>query len=395
MTHTDVAIVGGGLAGSLCAVMLGRAGYRVTLIDPNQVYPPEFRCEKIVSEHIEPLRRIGVSELVLERSSRTDEMWIVRGCILERRRLTQFGIRYETLVNTVREAIPAGVDFQLSKATAIASSDDVQTVRLLNGEEVTARLIVLATGLNNSLRQDIGIARHELSKCHSISIGFNAIPACGTGFEFPSLTYYGEKPQDRIGYLSLFPIGDKMRANLFVYWGAKDAVLRAMRTSPAETLLSIMPKLERITGKFEVEDLQIRPMDVYQTANFEHAGLVLVGDTFATSCPAAGTGVSKVLTDTERLCRSYIPAWLAEPGMPKEKTGAFYRDNAKVTRDSFSISSALYERSTSIDLGLAWRARRAARSAKLIVGALGLREPLQRLALALTNARMTKGPVLK
>jgi 2-polyprenyl-6-methoxyphenol hydroxylase-like FAD-dependent oxidoreductase len=314
-------------------------------------------------------------------------MWIVRGRILEKRRLTQFGIRYESLVNTVREAIPAGVERLLSKATAIANSDDVQTVHLFNGDEITARLIVLATGLNNSLRQDIGIARHELSKCHSISIGFNAIPARDYGFEFPSLTYYGERPQDRIGYLSLFPIGDKMRANLFVYWGAKDAVLRAMRTSPAETLFSIMPKLERITGKFEIEDLQIRPMDVYQTANFERSGLVLVGDTFATSCPAAGTGVSKVLTDTERLCRSYIPAWLAEPGMPKEKTGAFYRDKAKVTRDSFSLSSALYERSASIDLGLAWRATRAARSAKLVAGALGLREPLQRITLSLLSAK--------
>jgi 2-polyprenyl-6-methoxyphenol hydroxylase-like FAD-dependent oxidoreductase len=178
-----------------------------------------------------------------------------------------------------------------------------------------------------------------------------------------------------------------MRANLFVYWGAKDAVLRAMRTSPDSTLFSLLPGLERITGRFAVEDLQIRPMDVYQTANYERAGIVLVGDAFSTSCPAAGTGVSKVLTDTERLCHGYVPQWLASPGMSKEKTSAFYRDKAKVARDSFSLSSALNERSTSIDLGVAWRVRRAARSAKLIAGALGLREPLQRLALALSNAK--------
>ncbi len=44
MRHTDIAIVGGGLAGSTAAAMLGRAGFRVVLIDPHTVYPPDFRC---------------------------------------------------------------------------------------------------------------------------------------------------------------------------------------------------------------------------------------------------------------------------------------------------------------------------------------------------------------
>ena len=34
MRETDIAIVGAGLAGALCATMLGRAGYTATLIDP-------------------------------------------------------------------------------------------------------------------------------------------------------------------------------------------------------------------------------------------------------------------------------------------------------------------------------------------------------------------------
>ena len=48
----EIAIVGGGLAGSLAAAMLGRAGRDVVLIDPHAVYPPDFRCEKLEQGHL-------------------------------------------------------------------------------------------------------------------------------------------------------------------------------------------------------------------------------------------------------------------------------------------------------------------------------------------------------
>ena len=47
MKYTDIAIIGGGLAGSTAAAMLGRAGIAAVLIDPHPVYPPDFRVEKL------------------------------------------------------------------------------------------------------------------------------------------------------------------------------------------------------------------------------------------------------------------------------------------------------------------------------------------------------------
>ena len=43
MRFTDIAIVGGGLAGSTLAATLGRAGIPAILIDPHTVYPRTFR----------------------------------------------------------------------------------------------------------------------------------------------------------------------------------------------------------------------------------------------------------------------------------------------------------------------------------------------------------------
>jgi 2-polyprenyl-6-methoxyphenol hydroxylase-like FAD-dependent oxidoreductase len=90
-------------------------------------------------------------------------------------------------------------------------------------------------------------------------------------------------------------------------------------------------------------------------------GVVLVGDAFATSCPAAGTGTGKVFTDVERLCNVHIPQWFASEGMGVDKIGAFYADPAKVACDRHSFDKAFFLRSMSIDQGLSWRVRRWAR----------------------------------
>ena len=63
MRYTDIAIVGGGLAGSTAAAMLGRAGISAILIDPHPVYPPDFRVEKLSGDvQIERFRKTGIAE---------------------------------------------------------------------------------------------------------------------------------------------------------------------------------------------------------------------------------------------------------------------------------------------------------------------------------------------
>jgi 2-polyprenyl-6-methoxyphenol hydroxylase-like FAD-dependent oxidoreductase len=79
-------------------------------------------------------------------------------------------------VNTIRDLIPGRVSKIYQKATALATGEARQTVTLANGEEITARLIVLANGLNIGLRHSLGLTRETLSECHSISIGFDVKP---------------------------------------------------------------------------------------------------------------------------------------------------------------------------------------------------------------------------
>ncbi|MBZ0148646.1 MAG: FAD-dependent monooxygenase [Pseudorhodoplanes sp.] len=360
MRETDIAIVGGGLAGSLAAAMLGRAGIDAVLIDPHAVYPPDFRCEKLDGSQARILEKTGLADAVLCATTPDREVSVARfGRVVEKRRGDQNGIFYAPLVNTVRAQIPKGIEFIEAKAAGISTSADRQTVTLSNGDQISARLVVLANGLNIGLRHTLGMTRKIISECHSVSIGFDIKPADRRAFDFSALTYYAERARDRTALITLFPIGASMRANLFVYRDMRDPWLRQMRDAPQETLFEIMPGLRKLTGLFEVTSfVQIRPVDLYVTEGHRQAGIVLVGDAFATSCPAAGTGALKVLNDVERLCNVHIPRWLETEGMPAEKIATFYDDPVKTVCDGFCVTKAYWLRSFSTDAGLPWRVRR-------------------------------------
>jgi 2-polyprenyl-6-methoxyphenol hydroxylase-like FAD-dependent oxidoreductase len=176
-----------------------------------------------------------------------------------------------------------------------------------------------------------------------------------------------------MAYLTLFPVTPTtMRANLFVYRDMHDPWLRQMRDAPVDALFALMPGLRKFVGQIAVPDhVKIRPVDLYVTGGHRQGGVVLVGDAFATSCPAAGTGCNKVFTDVERLCNVHIPRWLASEGMDEGKIAAFYDDAEKRACDTASADKAYYLRSLSTDAGLPWQARRWGRFlAQAGVGAL-------------------------
>jgi 2-polyprenyl-6-methoxyphenol hydroxylase-like FAD-dependent oxidoreductase len=364
MRHTDIAIVGGGLAGSTAAAMLGRAGIATILVDPHPVYRPDFRIEKLSGhQQIERFRKTGLAETILRSATHDGENWIARfGVLLDRKPSQQFGIMYGDLINAIRAEIPPTTETIHAKAAAIETSPERQKLTLSNGIEVSARLVVLANGLNVGLRHTLGIERQIVSTCHSISLGFDMVPIGRAAFDFPALTYFSERSSDRIAYLTLFPVGTKMRANLFTYREMDDPWFRQMRRLPEETLHASLPRLRKLTGNFKVAgEIRIRPADLYVSTGYRQPGIVLVGDAFATSCPVTGTGTDKVFTDVAQLCNVHIPDWLSSDGMAEDKITAFYDDLVKTECDAWSAAKAYSFRSVTLDNGVAWQAQRWAR----------------------------------
>jgi 2-polyprenyl-6-methoxyphenol hydroxylase-like FAD-dependent oxidoreductase len=322
--------------------MLGRAGIDCIVIDPHETYPREFRCEKLDGPQVALLQKTGLAGEVLPAATPDRFNWVARlGRVVERRPGDQHGIAYDRLVNTVRGTIPQHVPFVRNKVRTIVAGPERQAVTVDGGETIDARLVLLANGLSVALRDQLALRREVVSPCHSVAVGFTAVPRARRAFDFPALTYYAERPTDRAALITLFPIGGSMRANLFVYREMNDPWLHGMRHAPERSLFQLWPSLQRLMGAFDVDGrVDIRPIDLYVTHGHRRPGVVLAGDAFATSCPAAGTGARKVLNDVERLCNVHIPRWLATAGMGEGKIGEFYDDPVKRGGDAFAENKA-------------------------------------------------------
>ena len=112
MRHTDIAIVGGGLAGSTAAAMLGRAGIDAVLIDPHPAYPPDFRCEKLDGSQVRllPQDRAGRRRPARRHPRRRT---LDRALRPSGREAAERSIRHSLrhLVNTMRAEIPQRITF--------------------------------------------------------------------------------------------------------------------------------------------------------------------------------------------------------------------------------------------------------------------------------------------
>jgi 2-polyprenyl-6-methoxyphenol hydroxylase-like FAD-dependent oxidoreductase len=358
---SDVLIVGGGISGTLAATVLGRAGYNVCLIDRYKVYPRDFRAEHLDGAIIALLRRLHALDDLTYNLFRGETVTLARnGRPLGTTGSVNFGLRYETLVNRARAALPANVRVVTGRATSLRTSNAYQAVGLADGRTSAGRLVVLATGQGLGLCRQAGIRRRILREGHSLTFGFNIEPARQVPFRDSFLVYQRERIEDRIDYLAAFTLGGRTRVNLFTYRDYKEPWTKAFVAEPDIGLRKVLPGLEAALGAYRAfGPVEARPVDLYVSENAAVDGVVAIGDAYQGSCPATGMGMVRLLTDIEQLCRFHLPRWLRTPGMGAEKVAAFYRDPVKQACDSKALHDSDYRRAVSTETSLIWSLHRA------------------------------------
>ena len=346
---SEIIIVGAGMAGATLAAVLGQQGQRTILVDPRPSYPQVFKAEKIDRLETSMLRNLRLLEHLLPHSRRWTEVRVgYNGRIFKTLRTEQHGIPYADMVNAMRASLPPVVDYRQERVELIANSSDVQRVKLSGGEELTARLVVLATGVSSGLLANLKLRRRLLQKDQCLIFGFN-VAASATPFDFESVNYYSVSPSTCISYLTLFKFRKTMRANLFVHRSVCDPWVREFLLEPDQMLRRHLPMLSRVTGEFRViGKVECGRVDLYCVDGNPQPGVVLIGDAFQSVCPSTGLGLHKILTDVGVLS-ACIPRWLATQGMGADKLADFYNHPHKLAADSVALQRAHNERCLSID----------------------------------------------
>lgn len=373
-TSVDVVVIGAGVAGVCVAAAVARDGRSVAIVDLHERHRPEFRAEKL-NDYLDLFQSLGLGEAFLSATTMHEKVHVYRGGkFYKHLNKREFGCDYATLINALRDALPAGVTQAVGRVTAIETSVDRQRVTLMDGRVIEARLVVVATGLGDVVRQAIGARRVVTSKAHSLAFGFTL---AGRAEDYPceSLIWYADGLTDKVAYVTLFRLGGRMRANMFTYHEQGEDWVKEFRAAPAEMLRAMMSPLADAWRGFEVEGMvSTRPVDLTESRDYLRDGVVFVGDAFRTTCPTPGVGFSRVLTDVDRLCNVHLPVWLATPGMPAKKIGAFYDDPVKREVDEKGAAVSVYARNLAVGRSLQWLFRRLRnKSVRSLVGAFGRR----------------------
>ena len=353
--EVDVVVAGGGMAGSLLALVLGRAGRTVTVVDPRRDPPPVFRNEKLGHAQIALLRRLGALDCF------EAACWPAPGAVGAypqggRPALHDCGAPHQAWLREVRAAWPDTVRFVQGAVEDVDLSAEGATVRLADGATLAGRLLVLATGRAPSLHAALGLDRRMLSPGHSVCLGFSVEtpqppPARVTPAPFGS----------GLGYVSLFPMPGETRLNVFSYRALSDPWTRRMSVDPIAALAELVPAAaDALAGARVVRRCEARGTDLYALRGHARLpGLVVVGDAFHAPCPASGTGMLRILTDIEALSERCAPLWFATPGIGVDKTARFYADPVKRRTDAASLRRSRQGRAHALDRGGYWTARRA------------------------------------
>ena len=361
-THeVDIAIIGAGLSGSLAAAVLGRAGYRVALIDRYRAYPPEFRVEKVGGDQVELLRRLGLLDCVAAASTPFNQVINARhGQVIDRTNTPHYGIFYQDFVNVVRAQLPSSVKFVVGQAVDVKADAERPQVVFADDIAVDARLVVLATGMAATLRHKLGLVRKNIAEKHSISFGFNIAPAPGATFDFPALTYYGEQVSDCIDYLSLFPIGEVMRANLFTFRDHRDPWVRDLRQRAGRHIDRDHARSATISRRFrgcrqssELDDGSLRSRKL--SARRCRAHRRCVPDLVPGCWNGRHSAADRCASAVQRACSAMV---CERRHRSSRKIAQFYADPVKQRADGRSLRLAHYRRSLTIDDSLRWKAHR-------------------------------------
>lgn len=312
MQHFEIAVVGGGLAGSLAALALARAGRKVALIAPASEKADE-RTTALMDQSIRLLERLGVWDDIAPSAAALSIMQIIDGTKrLLRAPTTQFraqdvglyafgyNIPNKALSGTLGAAVTA--EPNITKITQSVQTVDYSAERaaitLSDASTITVDFIVGADGRKSKTRDaaGIGVRRWSYSQSALVLNFAHTLPHGNVSTEFHTET----------GPFTQVPLPG-LRSSLV--WVVTPKEAQRLVALPVEDLSqAIEDRMQSMLGKVTVEDTpQIWPLSSLMADRFGKGRLALIGEAAHAFPPIGAQGLNLSLRDVIALSELLAP----------------------------------------------------------------------------------------
>lgn len=298
----DIAVVGGGLAGSAAALAVARRGYRTAFVAP-PAKAVDGRTTALMMPSIELLKQLDVWSGIENAAAPLRAMRIIDATSRLVRAPTVtfhaseldidafgYNIPNAPLLEALGEAAASceEITCYTNAATSINERPDHVEIVLDDGSALTAGLAVGADGRNSKVREAAGIRAHEWRYPQTaIVLNFkHEYPHADTSNEFHTEN----------GPFTQVPLPGRKSS---LVWALAPAEAEAMQTMPADELAAaIEERMQSILGKVTVEGaVQRFAFSGMIARSFGRGRMALVGEAGHVFPPIGAQGLNLGLRD--------------------------------------------------------------------------------------------------
>jgi len=322
---SDVAIVGGGIAGSSLAYALASAGRAVTVLESSEQYEDRVRGETMLPWGVREARDLGLEQVLLDAGAHVAPTWLQYVEGFAEPTMLPMSMMIDGIPGTLNMRHPDACQALIDAAEAAGATvvRGVHDVKLRAGRagqnasiaysadqagEVLARLVVGADGRSSTVRRQAGITLRRDDPVNYLA-GLLVDGLAGIPAEHDIMVMEGEQ------ILLMFHQGAG-RARLYVGVGRSGQRRFAGPDAAAQFLAAWQP------GGYPLADLVATgtpagpcatyPGDDTWTDTPFADGVVLVGDAAGHNDPIIGQGLSIAMRDA-RMVRDLILDGAREP----------------------------------------------------------------------------------
>ncbi|PZU20643.1 MAG: UbiH/UbiF family hydroxylase [Shinella sp.] len=302
MARFETAVVGGGLAGFIAALAMGRAGRSVALIAP-ETEKTDRRTTALMDQSVRFMERLGLWDRVSPDAAALSTMQIIDGTArlirapVARFRSSDIGIAAfgynfvnSSLLGALLDAVVAEPNITLfpSAVENVVLSPDGVTLSLSDGATVEADFVIGADGRKSRMREAAGIGiRTWAYPQTAVVLNFtHTLPHNNTSTEFHTET----------GPFTQVPLP-----------GNRSSLVWVVRPEEAERLLVLSPedlgerietRMQSMLGKVTVEDgAQAWPLSSLVADRFGKGRVALIGEAAHAFPPIGAQGLNLSLRD--------------------------------------------------------------------------------------------------